>query len=809
MSDSVVNERPRIAPELISPAGDWDCAKAAITAGADALYFGLQSGLNARARAKNFSAAELPELTAFLHENGARGYLTLNTLVFSDEFAEAEAMVRTALDANIDAVIVQDLGLAAWIHRACPELELHASTQMTLASAECLAQTVELGVRRAVLPRELSLDEINAIRRHSPVELEVFVHGALCVSFSGQCLASLALGGRSGNRGECAQACRMPYELIVDGKPLVNGPQYPLSPRDLAVYDRVYDLAEAGVAALKIEGRMKGPDYVATVVRHYRRALDETAANRRPKFSPEEVETLALTFSRGLGHGWLDGGNHQELVPGDSSSNRGVLLGEVTAVGPDSAKVRLCGTVRRGTGVVFEGDRSRDEEQGGRVYEIFLRGRSVEDATEDDVELRFQYGALNTEKIIVGQKVWKTDDPAAAKKLKRDLHDDRRRRRSALKLNVTAIAGEPLRIMGEAANGATCSITTEHILAAAVKRPADEELLRTQLGRLGETPYALDAVEATIKGAPMIPLSVLGECRREMIAQLTISKPPLRKLIINAGAPSEYLNRRLSEPQTGPTKAVEWFALCRSMEQITALAQQSVAGIIADLIDEKERGEAMRIIQASGKLAYLASERIQRPGATPRWKSIEQARPDGVLARNLAALDHFARGGLEVTADFSLNATNEYAVCYLRDRGAARISAAHDLDGERILALSRIVPPQWLDVVAFGRTPMMHSAHCLFCATLSKGTNRENCGRPCQKHRIRLRDRKGAEHPAFVDENCENDIYCNKPRSYAVELAKFAAAGIRRFRLEFLEESGAEAADLAKSFLKATANLPI
>ena len=205
------------APELMAPAGDWDCAEAAVANGADAVYFGLQSGLNARARAVNFAPAELPGLMAFLRVRGVKGYLTLNTLVFSDELEEAERMVRLAVAAGVDAVLVQDLGLLRLIGRLCPELPLHASTQMTLSSAECIDEAASLGVRRVVLPRELSIAQIAAIRRQTSLELEAFVHGALCISYSGQCLASLAFGGRSGNRGQCAQPCRLPYEVICDG----------------------------------------------------------------------------------------------------------------------------------------------------------------------------------------------------------------------------------------------------------------------------------------------------------------------------------------------------------------------------------------------------------------------------------------------------------------------------------------------------------------------------------------------------------------------------------------------------------------
>ena len=238
-------------PELMSPAGDWDCARAAVENGADAVYFGLQDGFNARARAANFNMAELPELMTYLRTHGVRGYLTLNTLVFDDEMAEAEQIARAVVAVGVDAVLVQDLGLLRLLHRLCPELPLHASTQMTLSSAECIREIESLGVRRVVLPRELSIEQIAAVRAQTNIELEAFVHGALCISYSGQCLASLSMGGRSANRGQCAQPCRLPYE-VVGARGREFDIRYPLSPHDLAAYDRLPELLAAGVSAVKI-----------------------------------------------------------------------------------------------------------------------------------------------------------------------------------------------------------------------------------------------------------------------------------------------------------------------------------------------------------------------------------------------------------------------------------------------------------------------------------------------------------------------------------------------------------------------------
>ncbi|HZO51144.1 MAG TPA: peptidase U32 family protein, partial [Bryobacteraceae bacterium] len=269
-------------PELLAPAGNWDCAKAAVENGADAIYFGLER-FNARMRAHNFSDSDLPKLMEFLHRRGVKGYVTFNTLIFANELAEAEEHLRAIIAAGADAAIVQDVGICRLIRRISPDFPIHASTQMTITSAAGVKFARELGCELVVLARECSLKEIEKIRQvDSQLPLEVFVHGALCVAYSGQCLTSEALGGRSANRGECAQACRMPYDLISDGHNVPLGDRrYLLSPQDLAGLDVLPDLAQSGVASLKIEGRLKTPEYVANITRVYRNALDRLCNPRR------------------------------------------------------------------------------------------------------------------------------------------------------------------------------------------------------------------------------------------------------------------------------------------------------------------------------------------------------------------------------------------------------------------------------------------------------------------------------------------------------------------------------------------------
>ncbi len=433
----------------------------------------------------NFDPDELPEVMALLHRRGVKGYVTLNTLVFPAELEGVETLVRRIAAAGVDAVIVQDLGLARLIRALTPDLEIHASTQMSVTSAEGVRLAAELGCSRVILARELSLREIARVREASALPVEVFVHGALCVAYSGQCLTSEALGGRSANRGECAQACRMPYEIICDGKPVdLRDIQYLLSPQDLAAFDLIPQLVEIGVASLKIEGRLKTPEYVANITRNYRRAIDNAWEGRALEFSRRDVQDMEMSFSRGFSHGFLDGNNHKVLVRGDYAKKRGIFLGRVAAVVGGRVRLDLAGPVKPGDGLVFDGDDAADlPEQGGRVYEVFRassKGRSTpspEGLVAGTAELSFGRRDVDPRRLRPGQRVWKTDDPELSRRL-RATFEGAPRRTVDLDLTVRAVVGEPLAIEGRTASGHMARVVSDEPLNAAETLPATPDLLR-------------------------------------------------------------------------------------------------------------------------------------------------------------------------------------------------------------------------------------------------------------------------------------------------------------------------------------------
>ncbi|NBV44692.1 MAG: U32 family peptidase [Planctomycetia bacterium] len=802
---------PRRVPELLAPAGDHDCIRAAVENGADAVYFGLDVGFNARARATNFPLEGLPALMADLHRRGVRGYTTLNTLAFESELdglAEVAAAVATA---GVDAVLVQDVGAARLVRAVCPDLPLHASTQMTLTSAETFVLAEALGIERVVVPRELSVAEIARIRARSSVPLEVFVHGALCVAYSGQCLTSESLGGRSANRGQCAQACRLPYEVVCDDRPVDLGVQrYLLSPQDLAAHELVPALMAAGVAALKIEGRLKTPEYVAAITRHYRTAIDAAAAGHPAALDARDREEMEMVFSRGLSTGWLGGTDHKRLVPATSSAKRGMRIGTVTAVRHGRVEVELSGTIQRGDGVAFGGvaddpGTGPGGPQGGRVYEVFERGVSRADqVTTGRVELAFGREAIDFVAVAAGQALWKTDDPRITARLRATFTGPHPRRRRPVRMVVTAVAGKPLEVEATLAGpGEEVRITvaSSEPLAVATRHPVDAALLRAQFGRLGGTPFILTDLEARIAGEPMVPLSVLGRVRHTVVERLGEAAVAVAPRPVDRAAAAR-LREAVAARRDAATVAAPptLHLLCRSVEQVEAGLALGVHDLYAEFADIRRYADAVRLAHGAGATLFTATPRIHKPDENGIFTLLEKQRPDGILARNVAALDHFHARGVPVVGDFSLNVTNALTADHFLAAGCRRVTAAYDCDRDQLRTLAGAVPVAALEVVIHQRMPLFHMEHCVFCAVLSPGTDKTNCGRPCDDHAVRLRDRIGVEHPLSADVGCRNTLYNAVPQTAAEAVGELRAAGVCHLRVELLGESATEVATIVTAY---------
>jgi U32 family peptidase len=780
-------------PELLSPAGNWDCARAAVAAGADAIYFGLPD-FNARLRADNFTTGDLPELMDYLHRHGVRGFVAMNTLIFTGELEAAETRLREIAAAKVDALIIQDLGLAWMASQVAPDVEIHASTQMTITSPEGLAFAASiLPLHRAVLARELSLTEIERFQKHAAkhpeaafAPLEVFVHGALCVAYSGQCLTSESLGKRSANRGECAQACRMPYELVVDGKAQDLGEvRYLLSPQDLAAVDMIPGLVAAGVKSFKIEGRLKSPEYVAAITRVYRKALDAAIAGAPSPVDADDRHTMEMMFSRGLSTGWLAGTDHPSLTHGRYGKKRGPLVGRIAACG--SGWITLDETtgvpLKPGDGVVFDAGENRDHEQGARIWKI------------EGTRLLFHrvHSGLDFSRIRPGQLVCKTSDPALETSIRSFWKNAKpAEKKTPLHLHVTGEPGKPLTLhCGDVA------LDSDTDLTPAEQHPLNTATLTAQFSRLGGTRYELATLTNELTGACHLPVSALNRLRRALVDRLEHINNQNSPINNHQSPPFFDLHPRstIRDPQSLPTLSI----LVRSDAQLDAAIESGAPFISCDFEDPRRCREAVERFRASAspkQKILLATPRILKPGETGYLTLLERSKPDGLLLRNLATLEIYRqRDDLLRVGDFSLNTANPLTAKLLREHANLDwLTISYDLNISQVIDLLEAAPPEWFELTLHQHMPLFHMEHCVFCTFMSKGTNYKDCGRPCEKHVVHLRDRVGQLHRLQADVGCRNTLFNGRAQTGANHFPVLRQRGLTRFRIELLDQDKAAAA---------------
>ncbi len=836
-------------PEVLAPAGDWDCLNAAINSGADAVYFGLQD-YNARHRAANFRLQELPELFDHLHRHGVRGYVTLNTLLFSEELDDVVQVLGQITRAGADAVIVQDLGLAALLQRLSPQLPVHASTQMTLTEARGIELARRLGIERTILARELSVAEIEKIAAATTMPLEVFVHGALCVAYSGQCLTSEAIGGRSANRGQCAQACRMPYQMLLDGQLRDLGDQaYLLSPQDLAGYELVGRLTAAGICSLKIEGRLKGPTYVAVTTQTYRRAALAAAAGQPLSLSAQQYRDLSQSFSRGFSPGFLEGVNHQQLVQGRSPKKRGVRVGLVVGRSRRGLLVELdaqhedADWLKAGDGVVLDQGRPEEDELGGRLFRVDQKEPRLL-----ELILAGQGPHWQQTELAEGTIVWRTDDPTLPKRLPISGSPRGAVNRTPIHWTLSGHVGGPLQLKASLPDGTSATVSWSGPLSRAEKHALTEELAAEQLTRLGDSPFELGNVCVDCSEPVMVPKSVLNQLRREAVGQLLEHllaarrwrplKPSALQQMRTEIAQRDQQRRAIDSTfQQRPTGQLA--VLARSLEQLDAVlawASQSslaeLACVYCDFEEIRRYREATERCRNAGVPVGLATLRILKPGEEGYLRQIAKCQPEVVLIRNLGSLAFFHETQVNETqlnetqlneteldqptgvhaqgqpaawfptlvGDFSLNVANELTADVLLEAGCRRVVPSYDLNWDQLTALLRRVEPAQFELVVHHYMPMFHMEHCVFAHVLSEGKDFRDCGRPCDHHRVELRDRSGHAFPLMADTGCRNTLYNALPQSAAEYIPKLLKLGVQHFRVELLQEQPAEVAPLLERY---------
>jgi U32 family peptidase len=860
-------------PEILAPVGSDEALDAALVSGADVIYLGLSEGFQARARSTAFSLARLPQLVERAHFAGVKLYLTVNTLVFERELPALERVLRAAIAAGVDALIVQDPAVALLAHALCPELPLHASTQMTISSVEGARFADSLGISRVVLPRELSVKEIARFTADSPMSAEVFVHGALCMAWSGQCLTSEALSDRSANRGQCSQACRMPYGLVVDGEPRDLGDmRYLLSPHDLAAHAQLPELLAAGVHGLKIEGRYKNGAYVISAVdslRNWRDALVRGATEADSQQLERDLFRARLTYSRGASPGFLAGDDHQALVEGTSPKHRGFLLGRVSSLRGRYVQLEAAGELRAqlraGMGVMFEvGDPERDDAPGGPIFSVrWVDSLPVVGAQSGQrLELGFGDPGPNLARVSPGTRVWLTGDPQIARDAERRAAQPVDVGRIALQLAIAGRVGEPLAVRAWASFGPrqlAAAAQSASPLTAARSAGLGEALLREKLAALGGSPFYLAGLScAELPEGLHLPVSELKQLRRDLIAALcaqlraspwqVVSDEPCLPLLrerqlqqlagipgpavaapqhvtdeAGAAAPSPAAEPRATvssdwgaQPRRGASQltAAELASdvqparivpLCRNAEQLEAVIAAGVSAgdeVELDFMELVGLGAAVRRAREAGLQVTIATLRVQKPGEESYDRRIASLAPDSVLIRHWGALMHFAEAASKprLHGDFSLNVTNAVSARHVLGLGLASITASHDLDREQLLLLLEAAPRGRVAVTLHHHIAAFHNSHCVYAHLLSDGADYRSCGRPCEQHKLALRDFAGHDHPVVVDVACRNTMFNAQAQSAAPLVPDLLARGVRRFRVEFVWESAAQVGQTLGSY---------
>jgi len=764
-------------PELLAPAGSPEALRAAVENGADAVYLGGGS-FNARRSAANFGSEDLARAVLYAHRRGVRVYVTVNILVHQDELPALAAFLQTVHAAGADAVIVQDPAVVLLVRELFPDLPWHASTQMTVHATAAARFWREAGCERIVLARELRLPEIGRIRREAGVQVEVFAHGALCIGYSGQCLFSSLIGGRSGNRGLCAQPCRLPYQLVgPDREPVpVPGP-FLLSTRDLNLSGALPDLAAAGVDALKIEGRLRRPAYVATVVRIYRRLLDRLGRGDNG-VPPDAARELAQVFNRDFTTGYLYGNPGPDLMSHQRPNNRGLAAGRVVGYERGRARIHLTLPVARGDALAVWVSR------GGRVAvtvgEMLLAGRPVERAPAgSEVELAVPAP------VRPGDRVFKTLDAglAAASRVTAGEAE------IPLAMTVELAAGKPVRLAVTGPGGHFGTARSRAVAQTAAEHPLTFEVLRRQLGRLGHTGYRL--AELTVQGPPglWLPLSDLNTLRRAALADLERRAWGRRLPVAYEAGLARLLSGDARREEKGPP------ALAVAVSGLPACAAACAAGAevvylsgepVDAPVDQGDLATALELCRRRGVRLVPATPVIAHDDEYPRLEALLDAcRELGletVLAGNAGPLA-LARGhGLAVWADHTLPAFNSLALRFWREHGVAGVTLSPELTLAQVRELGRLSPLP-LEALVHGALRLMVSAHCPPGAAAG-ARGRKNCPRPCREGRWFLRDRKGELFGLVADGECRMHLFNGRDLSMYAHLTELLSVPLRLWRIE-------------------------
>ena len=798
--------------ELLAPAGDWESFLAAVENGADAVYLGGKL-FNARQFAGNFDAENLKRALDYAHVRGVNLYLTMNTLLLDSEIKQAVDFVEEAYVMGIDGVIVQDIGFAMLLRNLFPNLSLHASTQMTIYNVNGVKVLEQLGFKRAVLARELTVEEISFIAKNSSLEIEIFGHGALCICYSGQCLMSSIIGGRSGNRGKCAQPCRLPYELVseTEKNPSVKGMgKYLLSPKDLCSISEQTRLVQLGIRSIKIEGRMKSPEYVAKVVQTYRKQLDsifhaeDQLNTKKPPASSKDLKELAQIFNRGgFTTGYLNGKLGKDMMCFEKPKNWGVYLGAVISYqrNTEMVKILLAEDVAMGDG--FEVWNDEGESPGTVISEIRLMGKNIPSAVAGQV---VEIGHVRG-RILEGHPVYKTSD----KKLNataRDTFTGRSLKKVGLECRVIIKKGEPISFFVNDELGNKTEAVGEILPEVAVNKALTKERVEEQLGKTGATPFEFSKIDLELEEGLSLTVSEINQVRRRALEDMEYSRAVKHRRIMSQEA-MEMKEKLLHFPgnSRNTSEDVKLTALFYGIEEPLNYSQLGLDRIYLCYTRflEKNSREIVEACKEVNCEVYAWLPSITRGNhdhlIKSKLESVVETGIDGILLGNLGLLtlqEDFPE--LSFGCDSSINALNSFTMNELGKMGIKNQTLSLELNLNQMSHL-QMDAAITKEAVVYGRIPVMSSEYCPVGCVVGGYKEGAKCSMPCNKGLYKLKDRMGMKFPVLCDKiDCRSTVFNSNVLFLLDSLDKFKKAGMNRVRLNFTEEKPTEIKEIIEAY---------
>lgn len=777
--------------EILAPAGSLESLYAAVQAGADAVYLGGNK-FSARAYASNFDEETMINAVNYCHAYGVKVYITVNTLIKEKELKELTEYIGFLYSVGVDALIVQDMAIIKIIKEKFPGFPVHSSTQTTVHNGEGAKLMCSLGVERVVLAREMSLKEIEYISKDLNIETEVFVHGALCICYSGQCLMSSMIGGRSGNRGRCAQPCRLPYNIInkITGEEKKG---YLLSPKDICSLDFLKELVHSGTSSLKIEGRMKRPEYVAGVVSIYRKALDSIYEKGYidEEYVHSGVNKLMQLFNReGFSKGYMFKNEGKNMMAYNLPKNTGVLLGKSDNYG----LITLQKDLKVGDGVRFR-------DKGFAVSKIIKKGKSVEKAYKGDVVKIFPYNYKN------GDTLYKTSDVELLESLSL-YYKNPYGKRVDMPLKVKFKIGEKIEISTEF-NGNKIEIQGD-VVQKALKRPLDQHRIVENLCKTKDTPFEFYPVEFSCYEEGFMPMSSINNVRRELVREIydNIKEANSREKLFEVvnehkniggnigGKTDEKIDKKIGKNEAEVKNVDQCLVLVSTKEQLKAVLDMNIKSICVDAFIKNEKFN----LESLGQKVYLKIPNILKEGEFIKTCDYIEKNVDkilGIITANLGIINKF-KGRTSIIGDYKLNIFNSKALNFYDNLlDLCALSVELNREETKDILKNADISAQY---VIYGKTELMVSQYCPIGSVMGGMSSDKNCNVKCKNGSFVIKDRTGTEFLIITDDFCRSHIYNSVSSNLIPNLDSIKKIGIKYFRIDFIDENYEEACKVLKSF---------